>query len=1316
MAKGVKISGSTELNYTFQLNIAEAYKNAERMKKALSEMVPSNAKGFDTKPLTGYQNAQIGLRKTLVDSQLASERLRQQNIQLKNDYEKGRISAQDYRTEIARLNLLRRQEVEAARLARKAAQEVAGSYNEAQKRLKNLGDEIRSTTNGFKSQSPELKAKIKEYNQLNDALKKFDASMGNHQRNVGNYQNAIKGAVGGLAAWAAGFLSIGNILSKTFDQALKSDAVRTSLEFTFGSVDLADAKLEQLRNSANRLGIDYNALTDSYKSFTGAVIASNFDFQEGERIFNAVAGASAKLKLSSQDTEGALRALQQMISKGNVQAEELRGQLGERIPGAFSIAARAMGKTEVELNKMLKNGEVLAVDLLPKLATELEKTFNTNQTEQVDGLSAAWERLGNAFSGAVSEQTNISKFFEKLITGVEGAATAIGNIVNSGSWKEFFARVLVGGGVGDAIKGVTSSNAKGSATVSKAMNLDINKADTKQLITTYEEVKIALDNARKAAKGYTDILNGPDSKVKKSVLANISKEEVKQLSTNVKLLEAQVGRYEKLIPKISSPVIGETAKQKKEREAAAKKAESEYKKIIKSRNDLQKDIDAQVKASQTKGLTENEQEKAAITSKYDELRKKAKDYYTSIEGYKNKKGLDVNVSKLNDAESAELARLDDKQQAEDLQKTIDLQKKYYQEYEEFKDKFGKQKADQRFANNINTEISFLEKLNQLESTLFDPQKSKGGIDGGKKEQQIKAVQEAIKIEKEEEVKKNDQLLKDFQTYADKRENIQQTYLAKAAALRAENREEEARLAMQAGVDEVNELDETQIKKMASYNNLFEFLGKRTKKQTLDAAKEYQIELNNFKGTAAAKAKAQKNLDDFIKSLEKDGGKGFEDIVNNLEAISSEFASINGNIGNIANVLVNAAKSYIEIKKGIKDIQNPEKSTTEKIGAGIGIVGAAIGVAKSVVGYFNGLKAAKEAARKAMADFQAEAIKGEQDYQALLRKRENDDVKRGKNSYKAIVDQLDLLKKQSPEIEAAYNKIFASLQGGNFVEGIGYKHGTWLRKAKTWDIMASLSGSDYARLEQLYIQGKLKDAAKADFEGLKALREELESAGLSIQDLQKQLGELLTGTSTGNLADSLAELFENGKFAAADFGKSFEEIMNKAITNSFKLKVLQDGMQPFFEEFSALFAKGTPSKDEIAALRAKYIELGKNFGEQFKALEDATGQKFNLGGSNPDQGSAATGIVRTQLTEETGSRIDGIMRAQYEATKATNLLLLPMNKSIGDIYLIAKSNFDTQLKIEANTLRTANNTERLAAIEKSLGNIESNTKQPIARGL
>lgn len=67
-----------------------------------------------------------------------------------------------------------------------------------------------------------------------------------------------------------------------------------------------------------------------------------------------------------------------MLSKGNVQAEELRGQLGERLFGAFNLASKAMGKTTKEMNKALEQGQITAKDLLPKLIPLMNELANNN--------------------------------------------------------------------------------------------------------------------------------------------------------------------------------------------------------------------------------------------------------------------------------------------------------------------------------------------------------------------------------------------------------------------------------------------------------------------------------------------------------------------------------------------------------------------------------------------------------------------------------------------------------------------------------------------------------------------------------------------------------------------------------------------------------------------------------------------------------------------------------------------------------------------------------------------------------------------------
>lgn len=335
----------------------------------------------------------------------------------------------------------------AIRNTNKTLSQAEGSYSAISKRLNDLRKDLRDlpnsidkTTGAFNKSNPAVRKYLEEINRLDTVLKKADASMGQHQRNVGNYAGALQGAGAQLATLAAGYLSIQGAMElagRSFDSALQTDAIRTVLEFTFKSADVANQKLIMLRQTADRLGVSYVDLANSYKSFTAAAIASNFPIDQAEKIFNAVANAGAKMKLSSDQMSGALLALQQMISKGNVQAEELRGQLGERLPGAFAIAARSMGVTEIKLNDMLKNGDVLAADLLPRLANELDKTFGNDQTQKIDSLQASWGRLKNTFDLTV-EASGATKFFKALIDGTNSWLASVKTVINSSSWKEFF--------------------------------------------------------------------------------------------------------------------------------------------------------------------------------------------------------------------------------------------------------------------------------------------------------------------------------------------------------------------------------------------------------------------------------------------------------------------------------------------------------------------------------------------------------------------------------------------------------------------------------------------------------------------------------------------------------------------------------------------------------------------------------------------------------------------------------------------------------------------------------------------------------------
>lgn len=214
-----------------------------------------------------------------------------------------------------------------------------------------------------------------------------------------------------------------------FNLVNETDRLDIALKNVHSSTQDYNQSVDFLNKLADSYGQNVNNLTKSYTNFIASSNSVNLSLQERGRIFGAVIKAGSALKLSNDDIEGSLRAITQMFSKGNIQAEELRGQLGERLPGAFDLTAKAMGVTTQQLNKMLENGEVLAADVLPLLATELEKTYSSKASSNLETFGGAWNRLTNKvieFAKIANEATG----FTKLVAGaVNTLADNLGGVV-----------------------------------------------------------------------------------------------------------------------------------------------------------------------------------------------------------------------------------------------------------------------------------------------------------------------------------------------------------------------------------------------------------------------------------------------------------------------------------------------------------------------------------------------------------------------------------------------------------------------------------------------------------------------------------------------------------------------------------------------------------------------------------------------------------------------------------------------------------------------------------------------------------------------
>lgn len=280
--------------------------------------------------------------------------------------------------------------------------------------------------------------------------------------------DSLAGSLVGLARSGAAAFVVSKVFGfaregaqALYEASVQAQRLQSTLSFASGGA--AAAELAYVGKVANDLGLELNSTAAAYAGFAAAARGTALQGAPARAVFESIAKASAVMGLSAADSSGVLLALQQMMSKGTVAAEELRGQLGERLPGAFASAARAMGVSTAELGRMLEQGEIAATDLLPRLARQLEHDLAgaaERAGERVQGavnrMDNAWQRLkqtlgqavvGNALPDAMAQHlTAVSDAMDRVkangggafLQFNEGAAVALGRLFGLNGALDYF--------------------------------------------------------------------------------------------------------------------------------------------------------------------------------------------------------------------------------------------------------------------------------------------------------------------------------------------------------------------------------------------------------------------------------------------------------------------------------------------------------------------------------------------------------------------------------------------------------------------------------------------------------------------------------------------------------------------------------------------------------------------------------------------------------------------------------------------------------------------------------------------------------------
>ena len=273
---------------------------------------------------------------------------------------------------------------------------------------------------------------------------------------------SLKGTIAGLG--------VGLLVKNLWEAGQRGEGLAIAANSIADSSAGAREEMDWLRRTADDLGGEFWDLSTEYKKFWAATKDTKLAGKPAHDIFASILETTVALRLSAGDTQGVMYALTQMISKGNVQAEELRGQLGERLPGAFQLAAKAMGTTTKGLNKMLEDGQVLATDLLPKLARLLSEKYGKAAEDASYKSAAALNRFRTAWKDTTTAVAT-NGFLEEVTEVLKDLTRELQRPEIRDGIRDFGTDVL---NTGKAISGTLvpalSSFASILGTVSKAWN------------------------------------------------------------------------------------------------------------------------------------------------------------------------------------------------------------------------------------------------------------------------------------------------------------------------------------------------------------------------------------------------------------------------------------------------------------------------------------------------------------------------------------------------------------------------------------------------------------------------------------------------------------------------------------------------------------------------------------------------------------------------------------------------------------------------------------------------------------------------------
>lgn len=324
-----------------------------------------------------------------------------------------------------------------------ANEKLNSAYNRLNNARTEAKNKLRDLIASENASNVAIRKAQREFEVLDQKVRKADRAVGDFSKSVGNYKTALSGVGNLMGAFgiSTGLFLGASIVKDIYETTKQLQSMDLALKMVSETQSIYASNTAFIRDISEKWGIEIKGLTEQFTQFY-VNAKGKLSETDIKTTFEGIAKAGSLMGISIDKQNDAFYAFNQMLSKGTVQSEELKKQLGNALPGAIKAATMAYQELNPELKvteqmmlNQMKAGKLISNEMVPAIIRAYQKLYGIENVNNVNTLAAAQNRLANSW-------TELVRAMNAADTSTFWGTQLVGFMNNAKTTLEFLAKIL----------------------------------------------------------------------------------------------------------------------------------------------------------------------------------------------------------------------------------------------------------------------------------------------------------------------------------------------------------------------------------------------------------------------------------------------------------------------------------------------------------------------------------------------------------------------------------------------------------------------------------------------------------------------------------------------------------------------------------------------------------------------------------------------------------------------------------------------------------------------------------------------------------